>query len=377
MGGVSQLPSNEGKMDLKTQGTGCKRKLGSIGNEDLSCFPQVRPLSDAQASPRNGRNLLVFTVWSRSPRTYTPSMSSCCKAHREAPSLGEAALCCTFVAMAAALLLVGLVGCSGLAKSTPPPPPPVNGGALSLGANSLSFGQAPVGTTNDSRSLTVTNIGNASTTIQSMNISNPAFVFSGPPLPVAISASQSLTVNISFGPTAPGPVSGQMSITSDAQSSPLNLSLSGTGTAPIISVNPPSVSFANQTVNSTSGGQTVTVSNTGQAAMSVSQVTVSPSQFVTVGPTPPYTISPGTNVSYNLTFTPGSAQGYTGTFDIASNSFNGMAAVSLSGTGVTATTVLNVSPTTIDFGSQLINSTSGTQTVTLTNGGTSAITLSG
>jgi hypothetical protein len=210
-----------------------------------------------------------------------------------------------------------------------------------------------------------------------MNISNPAFVFGGPQLPVAISASQSLTVNISFAPTAPGPVSGQMSITGDAQNSPVNLPLSGTGTAPIISVNPPSVSFGNQTVNSTSGGQTVTVSNTGQAAMSVSQVTVSPSQFVTVGPTPPYTISPGTNVSYKLTFTPDTAQGYAGTFDIASNSFNGAAAVSLSGTGVTATTVLNVSPTTIDFGSRLVNSTSGTQTVTLTNGGITAITLSG
>jgi hypothetical protein len=128
-------------------------------------------------------------------------------------------------------------------------------------------------------------------------------------------------------------------------------------------------------VGAASGNQPVTLSNTGQLNLFLNQVSVSPSVFTMSGPTPPVTIIPGSSVTYNVAFGPSAPQGYAGSLTFTSNAYNGTVATSLSGTGVTATTVLNVSPATLPFGSQVVNVTTPSQTVTVTNGGITSITI--
>jgi len=77
-----------------------------------------------------------------------------------------------------------------------------------------------------------------------------------------------------------------------------------------------------------------------------------------------------------MSFNPSAAQNYTGSVTFTSDAFNGTTATSLSGTGVAATTVLNVSPSTLSFGNQVVNTSSSPQTVTLTNAGSTSITIS-
>ena len=149
----------------------------------------------------------------------------------------------------------------------------------------------------------------------------------------------------------------------------------GVSGAPIVSVTPSAISFGNETVGTTSARQSVTISNQGQAELSVSEVSIVPSEFRISGPTPPITIPPGSSVTYSVTFAPDAAQALSGFVTVTSNASNGIAKTSLSGTGILQSTVLNVLPDAISFRSQLVNTTSSAQDILITNGGSTAITL--
>ena len=286
---------------------------------------------------------------------------------------------CILSVMLLATVLLGLSGCAGFtqASSTNTNSQADPSVTLVSSASSLSFGQEQVGKTSAPQILTITDTGTAAANLTSVTCSNSSFAYAGTAIPTSLSASQSVQVPIVFSPSTPGPVTAQCALVSNASNSPLNVALTGSGTAPVIGVNPSSVSFGNQTINSTSASASIAISNTGQVALSVSQVTISPSQFVYTGPTAPYQISPGNSVTYDVNFKPSATQSYSGSVTISSDTFGGNGSVSLSGTGVSQTTVLNVSPSSLGFGNQLVNTTSPSQAVTLSNGGTSALTITG
>src|SRR5260370_9913494 len=125
--------------------------------------------------------------------------------------------------------------------------------------------------------------------------------------------------------------------------------------AAIVSVTPSAIGFGNETVGSTSASRSVTISNQGQLGLSVSQVSIVPSEFKLSGPTPPITIPPGSSATYNVAFAPDAAQAFSGSVSVTSNASIGIGKAPLSGTGVLQTTVLNVLPAAISFGSELVN----------------------
>src|SRR5438045_1129671 len=82
-------------------------------------------------------------------------------------------------------------------------------------------------------------------------------------------ASGSCTITVVFTPTVAGSRIGNLSITHSGLTTAVQIVLSGTGVAaaqPTISLDASSFDFGNQTVNTTSDPQTLTVSNTGTAA---------------------------------------------------------------------------------------------------------------
>ena len=275
----------------------------------------------------------------------------------------------------ASLLVVGLAGCGGFTTYGSGSSSQNSSVTLTSSASSLSFGQQRVGTASAPQTVTITNTGSATANLTSVSCSGSSFAYAGTAMPTSLAASMTFPVPIVFNPTAPGSVSAQCTLASNASNSPLYLTLTGTGTAPIIGVSPSSISFGNQTIGATSASQNLTVSNTGQIALSVSQVTTSPSQFAYTGPTAPYQIASGASVTYQISFTPAAAQSYSGSLNVTSNTFSGSGAVPLSGTGVSATTGFNVSPSSLSFGNQAVNTTSAAQPVTVTNSGTTAITI--
>src|ERR1700680_1508468 len=96
-----------------------------------------------------------------------------------------------------------------------------------------------------------------------------------------------------------------------------------------------SLSFGNVVAGSSSP-QTLTLSNTGTAAVTISQATVTGAGFSVVGGMSSASIASGQNHAFQVQFAPTASGSVTGGISIASDATNSPLAVSLSGTGTTA-----------------------------------------
>jgi hypothetical protein len=99
--------------------------------------------------------------------------------------------------------------------------------AVSLSATSLSFGNQRVGTTSSTKSVTLSNTGNAPLTgisiAASGNFSETNTCGS------SLGAGKNCRIKVAFSPKSKGSLSGSVTITDNASGSPQTVSLSGTG----------------------------------------------------------------------------------------------------------------------------------------------------
>src|SRR5262249_39678779 len=137
--------------------------------------------------------------------------------------------------------------------------------------------------------------------------------------------------------------------------------------------------FGNQTVGGTSAAQSVTVTNTGSATLTLSALTLggtNAADFARSGTcTATTSLAPTQSCTVGITFTPGAAGARTATLQVTSNAATSPDSVSLTGTGV-AVPVLSSSATVVGFSAFAVGSTSPAQSVTVTNTGTGTLTLS-
>jgi hypothetical protein len=101
-----------------------------------------------------------------------------------------------------------------------------------------------------------------------------------------------------------------------------------------LSTNPASLTFASQTLNTTSAAQNVTVTNTGAASATVSSIAVSGDYLQTN--TCGSSIAAGASCTVSVSFRPTASGTRTGTLTITSNATNSPTTVSLTGTGAGA-----------------------------------------
>jgi archaellum component FlaF (FlaF/FlaG flagellin family) len=246
-------------------------------------------------------------------------------------------------------------------------------GSLTANPLSVAFGNVIVGA-NGSSAVTLTNSGSASISISQANVSGTGFSTSGLATPVTLGAGQTASFTAKFAPATAGSASGSISIVSNSPNSPLIVSLTGVGVAsqPQLTVNPASLNFGNAAVGS-STSQTVSLSNPGNATLTVTQLNPSGPGYSVSGASLPITINAGASASFSATFAPTVAGAATGSVSIVSNAPGSPAAVSLSGTGVQGQ--IGASPSVVAFGSVATGGT-GSQTVTVTNSGSASLTIS-
>ena len=144
-----------------------------------------------------------------------------------------------------------------------------------------------------------------------------------------------------------------------------------------ISLSPTSLTFGSQAAGSTSVAQTVTISNTGAASLSVTGITNSnTTDFTVTAPSTPFSVAAGGSQTFSLVFAPGTTGAKSATITVASNAGN--PTVSASGTGtLPSLPVLGVSPMSLAFGNQTIGTTSAAKTVTISNTGTATLNVTG
>ncbi len=251
---------------------------------------------------------------------------------------------------------------------------PAAGPVANLSSTTLAFGNQAVSTSSTAQPVTLNNIGSSALTV---SIAASAQYSQTNDCGSSVAAGGSCTINVTFLPTATGSQSGTITITDNAPGSPHVVNLTGTGTpapAPVASLSPTTLSFGNQTVNTSSAAQPVTLTNTGNASLSITSIVASApySQTNTCGAS----VAAGGNCTISVTFTPTATGSQPGTITIIDNATGSPHTVGLSGTG-TATTApaVSLSPTTLSFGNQTVNTSSAAQPVTLTNTGTASLSI--
>lgn len=144
---------------------------------------------------------------------------------------------------------------------------------------------------------------------------------------------------------------------------------------PSLTLSASSFSFNTVVVGETLS-QPLKITNTGNASLEISSVSLSNSQFSVSGPNIPASILPSTSLPLTVSFSPTAAGSTTATLTIRSNASTGMTTVPLSGTGQKAFANLVVSPASISFGNLDLKATSK-QNVTLQNTGDISMTIQG
>jgi hypothetical protein len=276
-----------------------------------------------------------------------------------------------------------VVGLSGTGQAPLAP-------AAAVSPSSLSFTQT-VGTTSTPKLVTLSNTGNAALQVNSLSISgtnaSDFALASGGSCAAggSVAAGSNCTVALSFTPAITSTRSASLTINHNATGSPTLVALSGTGTAvpqATIALNKNALAFADQALTTTSMAQTVTVSNTGTAPMTLSALTLAgsnPGDFTLGG-----TCSAGAaiavsgNCTLSVSFAPKATGARAASVTIASNASNGSATLSVTGNGITAPApAVTLAPLAVDFGSVTVGSPAATRAVTLTNSGTAALSLTG
>jgi hypothetical protein len=236
----------------------------------------------------------------------------------------------------------------------------------------LDFGSVRIGQTSAAQSITIANTDTKnSAALNPVSISGP-FSISANTCGTVLAAYTSCTVKVVFSPTGSGAASGSLVATDNGGTQTALLSGNGQS-GPTDGLSASSLSFAAQAIGTTSAAQQVTVTNTGDSALTNINVQVTGDFLVTnlCGNS-----LPGhSTCAIQVVFSPkavGAEQGQMTIQDALDAQV-----VALSGTGVPPASsggiTATLSPLTINFGTQGVNSISSPQTLTVINTGTTAL----
>ncbi|MFZ1086684.1 MAG: Ig-like domain-containing protein [Terracidiphilus sp.] len=256
-------------------------------------------------------------------------------------------------------------------------------GQVTLSAAALNFGNQAVGETSAVVPVTLTNNQSSALKISSIAMM-PGSEYSIAPSTTCpnfgtMAAGASCTIGLTFTPTALGAQpAGTLQIVSNGPSSPQSVTMVGTGVAQV-ALSPASLSFAAQFIGSTSGIQSVTVTNQQIVPLLITSANVSGANASDFGiggncPIAPATLLPGLSCQLTVNFTPSVAGTRTATLNLADNAPSSPQTVTLTGISNAPVTVL---PGLITNFHAPVGSTSAYQSITITNVQTATLHISG
>ncbi len=290
------------------------------------------------------------------------------------------------------------------------------GPVLNANPASLSFPGTLVGSTAPTQTVTISNSGTTSATVSGVSTTGD---FSQTNNCTTIAVNGTCTVTVTFKPTTGGSRTGALTVTSNANDSPTTVGLSGTGISSTtnIALNQPI------TASSTASGYPATNANDGNtstywesldgaaypqtlsvnlgssynlgsivldlppsSAWSTRTETLSVlgstngSSYSTIVPSAGYTFNPSTGNTVTINLPSGTNAQYV---QLSFTGNTGWSAAQVSefevfpgSGGGTSGPALSVTPSSLTFPSQALNTTSSAQTVTVNNTGTAAATIS-
>ena len=245
-----------------------------------------------------------------------------------------------------------------------------------LTPTSFNFGNQLTGTTSAVANITISNTGKQSGAIASIAVSGD-YVLKANTCGTSLASQVGCTVSIVFAPSAGGTRNGLLTVVDDAGTQ--TATLTGVGTAAATdTLSPLSLVFGTQQVNTASASQSVTLTNSGDAPLTLVSSQILAGDFTTVNGCGP-TLAAHSACSIRVTFVPGTVGTRTGTLQVSD--VQHIQTVALSGTAIAGPGV-SLTPSTLTFASTGVGAVTAGQTLTLTNNGgvplqVSAITVTG
>ncbi len=245
---------------------------------------------------------------------------------------------------------------------------------LCIAAADLDFGDVQINSTK-TQTVHLQSCGTETLNLSAISPGGPEFALANTPptLPAALMPGDTLAVDISFTPTAAGPVSRMLSISSD-DPSPGAFDLTGNGTNCVLDVQPGTLAFGS-VVQGLTASQTLQLISIGESDCTVSAITApaaSSGFTLNMPPAAPLDLPPGLEVDVEVDFTPSSAAAASGQVTIASDDgAHPSQVVNLTGTGTAPPPcAFTANPNPVNFGSVGVGQSSS-QNVVITNHGTS------
>jgi len=233
----------------------------------------------------------------------------------------------------------------------------------SLSPNTLTFApQAlnPGGPSSGTQTVTL-KAGGASRTLGEITITGPYLQTNN--CPTTLAANASCAIEVSITPNEVGPINGVLQVT--AVGSSLRASLTGAGLAPV-GVTPNNLDFGTVSIGDTGATQTVTVTNNQSAALAIQ--TIAASGNYSQANNCPSSLTGGGSCTISVSFKPTVKGTLTGAISISTDAALAAQPIGLTGVGSgTTTSVISLSPASLDFGLQEAGTTSAARTVTVTN----------
>ena len=297
-------------------------------------------------------------------------------------------------------------------------PEPVQAGTLTSSASSLSFGDVNSGSTSAAQTVTVTNPGTSAVSVSSVSVTGN-FTQTNT-CGSSIAAGGSCTVSVKFAPASGGPLTGTLSVATSAPGSPLTVALSGTGVTATTNLAlgqpatassdyetyvPANVTDGNTSTywESTDGAgypQTLTVQLPSDESIGSLQLYLPPpsawstrtetlsvlgsangTSFSQIVGSAGYTFNPSTGNEVTISLPSGTTAEYVSSASPATpagappSSPSSRSSPAAAAPGRPAPP-LTASPTSLSFGNEATGSTSASQSVTVSNPGSSAVSMS-
>jgi hypothetical protein len=243
---------------------------------------------------------------------------------------------------------------------------------VALYPSKMVFANEGQGATSPIQTLTVSNPGSAALAISSIAASTPFAQTNTCETTLAVGAN--CTVSVTFAPTGTGQESGAMTFADSAPGSPQSISLSGLAlNGPAVALSPATMTFGPLPAGTTSSAITATLQNTGNAVLTgISMAT--DGDFLESN-TCGNSLAVGASCAIAVKFLPTARGIREGSLTISSSAISSPNAISLEGVGLAP--VMTLSPTSLNFGNQLIGITSGVQTVIVTSAGDLNLNITG
>ncbi len=224
--------------------------------------------------------------------------------------------------------------------------------------------------------MTLTNVSGLTLKISSIDVTgtNGSDFSQGHTCGSSLAPGAKCTITVTFVPTQIGPRKAAVTITDNAAGSPQKVSLIGTGVVlgPNATLSPTSLTFATTLVGRSSSAQSVTLSNYGTATLNITNIALTgadPNDFLQTN-TCGGSVTAGCTIS--VTFKPTQRGSRRASLSITDNAAGSPQTVSVNGTG----TVVQLNPASLSFGVHQVG-TSGTLSTTLTNIGSTALSITG